>query len=68
MSNSYERNIRKYEMFVNDKQYINKLISEVRNGRKNSNKAIVEAYNRANVDCMCSVVGSTKDLKPASFK
>jgi len=50
MSNSYERNIRKYEMFINDKHYINKLINEVRNGRKNSNKAIVEAYNRANVD------------------
>ena len=50
MSNSYERNIRKYEMFINDKQYINKLISEVRNGKKNSNKAIDEAYNRANVD------------------
>jgi len=50
MGNSYERNIRKYEMFINDNQYITKLISEVRNGRKNSNKAIVEAYNRANVD------------------
>ena len=50
MSNSYERNIRKYEMFINDKQYINKLINQVRNGKKNSNKAIVEAYNRANVD------------------
>ena len=50
MSNSYERNIRKYEMFINDKHYINKLINEVRNGRKNSSKAIVEAYNRANVD------------------
>jgi hypothetical protein len=37
-------------MFINDKHYINKLINEVRNGRKNSNKAIVEAYNRANVD------------------
>ena len=37
-------------MFINDKQYINKLISEVRNGKKNSNKAIDEAYNRANVD------------------
>ena len=37
-------------MFINDNQYITKLISEVRNGRKNSNKAIVEAYNRANVD------------------
>ena len=49
-NNSYERNIRKYEMFINDKHYINKLINEVRNGRKNSNKAIVEAYNRANVD------------------
>jgi hypothetical protein len=49
-NNSYERNIRKYEMFINDEQYINKLINEVRNGRKNSNKAIVEAYNRANVD------------------
>jgi len=50
MSNSYEQNIRKYEMFINDKQYINKLINEVKNGKKNSNKAIVEAYNRANVD------------------
>lgn len=50
MNNSYERNIRKYEMFINDKQYINKLINQVRNGKKNSNKAIVEAYNRANVD------------------
>jgi hypothetical protein len=50
MSNSYERNIRKYEMFINDEQYINKLINEVKNGKKNSNKAIVEAYNRANVD------------------
>lgn len=50
MSNSYEPNIRKYEMFINDKQYINKLINQVRNGKKNSNKAIVEAYNRANVD------------------
>ena len=49
-NNSYERNIRKYEMFINDKQYINKLINEVKNGKKNSNKAIVEAYNRANVD------------------
>jgi hypothetical protein len=37
-------------MFINDKQYINKLINQVRNGKKNSNKAIVEAYNRANVD------------------
>jgi len=50
MSNSYEGNIRKYEMFINDKQYINKLINQVKNGKKNSNKAIVEAYNRANVD------------------
>jgi hypothetical protein len=50
MSNSYERNIRKYEMFINDKQYINKLINQVKSGKKNSNKAIVEAYNRANVD------------------
>jgi len=50
MNNSYERNIRKYEMFINDKQYINKLIKQVENGKKNSNKAIVEAYNRANVD------------------
>jgi hypothetical protein len=50
MSNSYERNIRKYEKFINDKQYINKLINQVKNGKKNSNKAIVEAYNRANVD------------------
>ena len=50
MSNSYERNIRKYEMFINDKQYINKLINEVKNGKKNSNRATVEAYNRANVD------------------
>ena len=49
-NNSYERNIRKYEMFINDEQYINKLINEVKNGKKNSNKAIVEAYNRANVD------------------
>jgi hypothetical protein len=37
-------------MFINDKQYINKLIKQVKNGNKNSNKAIVEAYNRANVD------------------
>ena len=50
MSNSYEQNIRKYEMFINDKQYIKNLINQVKNGRKNSNKAIVEAYNRANVD------------------
>ena len=50
MSNSYEQNIRKYEMFINDKQYINKLINEVKNGKKNSNRATVEAYNRANVD------------------
>jgi hypothetical protein len=49
-NNSYERNIRKYEMFINDKQYINKLINEVKNGKKNSNRATVEAYNRANVD------------------
>jgi len=49
-NNSYERNIRKYEMFINDKQYINKLINEVRSGKKNSNRATVEAYNRANVD------------------
>ena len=50
MSNSYERNIRRYEIFINDKQYINKLINQVKIGKKNSNKAIVEAYNRANVD------------------
>ena len=50
MSNSYEQNIRRYEIFINDKQYINKLIKQVENGKKNSNKAIVEAYNRANVD------------------
>src|SRR6056300_1284280 len=50
MSNSYERNIRRYEIFINDKQYINKLINQVKKGNKNSNKAIVEAYNRANVD------------------
>jgi hypothetical protein len=37
-------------MFINDKQYINKLINEVKNGKKNSNRATVEAYNRANVD------------------
>ena len=37
-------------MFINDEQYINKLIKQVKNGKKNSNKAIVEAYNRANVD------------------
>jgi hypothetical protein len=49
-NNSYERNIRKYEMFINDNQYINKLINEVKNGKKNSNRATVEAYNRANVD------------------
>lgn len=49
-NNSYERNIRKYEMFINDKQYINKLINEVRSGKKNSNKATVEAYNRANTE------------------
>ena len=49
-NNSYERNIRKYEMFINDKQYINKLKNEVKNGKKNSNRATVEAYNRANVD------------------
>jgi len=37
-------------MFINDNQYINKLINEVKNGKKNSNRATVEAYNRANVD------------------
>jgi len=50
MSNSYEQNIRKYEMFINDKQYIKNLINQVKNGKKNSNRATVEAYNRANVD------------------
>lgn len=50
MSNSYERNIRRYENFINNKQYINRLINEVKNGKKNSNRAVVEAYNKANVE------------------
>ena len=37
-------------MFINDKQYIKNLINQVKNGKKNSNRATVEAYNRANVD------------------